>query len=145
AAHGAQIFMLSVTRVTEIWVGIVCAGIVLAITDSGGAPQKLAAELGAIVTGIAGGLCGALAPNNTRPSDSRDVRRQLIARVAALDGMIEAADGESSHVRYQSPRLRQAVSSLFAALSGWRAVAHQVEGSEDRETRRDADLIMQML
>ena len=36
-------FMLAITRVSEIWIGIVCAGIVLAGTDFGGAQRRLAA------------------------------------------------------------------------------------------------------
>src|SRR3954469_20495164 len=35
-------FMLAITRVSEIWIGIVCAGIVLAGTDFGHAPRRLA-------------------------------------------------------------------------------------------------------
>jgi uncharacterized membrane protein YccC len=45
ATGGASpdIFMLAVTRASEICVGIVCAGIVLAGTDLGGAQRRLAA------------------------------------------------------------------------------------------------------
>jgi len=39
-----QAFMLAVTRVSEIWLGIACAGIVLAGTDFGAAPRRLAAS-----------------------------------------------------------------------------------------------------
>src|SRR5881398_2157420 len=35
-------FMLAITRVSEIWIGIVCAGVVLAATDHGGARRVLA-------------------------------------------------------------------------------------------------------
>ncbi|HEX5079255.1 MAG TPA: FUSC family protein [Geminicoccaceae bacterium] len=42
-----QIFMLAVTRASEICIGIVCAGIVLAGTDFGSAPRRLAALLAA--------------------------------------------------------------------------------------------------
>jgi len=38
-----QAFMLAITRVSEIWIGIACAGIVLAGTDRGGTPRRLAA------------------------------------------------------------------------------------------------------
>jgi uncharacterized membrane protein YccC len=37
-----QIFNFAVMRVSEIWIGIVCAGIVLAGTDFGAAPRRLA-------------------------------------------------------------------------------------------------------
>src|ERR1700756_1676640 len=35
-------FMLAIFRVSEIWIGIVCAGIVLALSDLGGARRRLA-------------------------------------------------------------------------------------------------------
>jgi len=38
-----EVFTLAVTRVSEIWIGIACAGIVLAGTDFGGTPRRLAA------------------------------------------------------------------------------------------------------
>ena len=37
-----HIFNFAVMRVSEIWIGIVCAGIVLAGTDFGAAPRRLA-------------------------------------------------------------------------------------------------------
>src|SRR6185295_9978049 len=39
------VFMLAITRASEICIGIVCAGIVLAGTDLGGAKRRLAASL----------------------------------------------------------------------------------------------------
>src|SRR5271163_1745435 len=39
-----QAFTLAVTRVSEISIGIVCAGIVLGGTDLGGAPRRLATQ-----------------------------------------------------------------------------------------------------
>jgi uncharacterized membrane protein YccC len=41
----AQAFMLAIYRASEISIGIVSAGIVLAGTDLGGAPRRLAAHL----------------------------------------------------------------------------------------------------
>src|ERR1700686_189478 len=49
-----QAFTLAVTRASEICIGIVCAGIVLAATDFGGARRRLAALFAAISAGIAG-------------------------------------------------------------------------------------------
>src|ERR1700685_4568581 len=40
-----EAFTLAITRVSEIWIGIVCAGIVLAGSDFGAAPRRLAALL----------------------------------------------------------------------------------------------------
>src|ERR1700720_293451 len=42
---GGDVFMLAVFRTSEIGLGIVCAGIVLAGTDFGGARRRLAARL----------------------------------------------------------------------------------------------------
>src|SRR5262245_17260356 len=49
-----QVFMLAVTRVSEISIGIVSAGIVLAGTDLGGARRRLAALLATPSVEIAG-------------------------------------------------------------------------------------------
>jgi uncharacterized membrane protein YccC len=40
-----EVFMLAVTRASEIWIGILCAGTILALTDFGGAAEKLAGKL----------------------------------------------------------------------------------------------------
>src|ERR1700687_5814190 len=70
ATGGANgdVFMLAITRASEICIGIVCAGVVLAGTDFGGARRRLAvqfAELAAEITGRLGGtfaLAGAGVP-----------------------------------------------------------------------------------
>src|SRR5580692_8583339 len=56
----AQAFTLAITRGSEIWIGIACAGIVLAGTDFGGAPRRLAALLGALSAQIASRFGSAL-------------------------------------------------------------------------------------
>src|SRR6201993_1448045 len=48
-----QAFTLAIYRVSEIWIGIVCAGIVLAGTDFGGAQRRLAALLAELARDIA--------------------------------------------------------------------------------------------
>ena len=53
-ANGGEVFMLAVMRASEIWIGIVCAGLVLAGTDFGGARRRLAARLAAITADITG-------------------------------------------------------------------------------------------
>jgi len=49
--HG-EVFMLAVTRTTEICIGIVSAGVVLAGTDLGGAERRLAASFAALSSEI---------------------------------------------------------------------------------------------
>jgi hypothetical protein len=40
-----DVFMLAITRASEICIGIVCAGVVLAGTDFGGSRRRLACSL----------------------------------------------------------------------------------------------------
>jgi uncharacterized membrane protein YccC len=58
ATGGASpdVFMLAVTRASEICIGIVCSGVVLAGTDLGGAQRRLAASLAKLVVEIGGDL-----------------------------------------------------------------------------------------
>jgi uncharacterized membrane protein YccC len=48
-----DVFMLAITRASEICIGIVCAGIVLAGTDLGGAPRQLAVSFASLAAQIA--------------------------------------------------------------------------------------------
>src|ERR1700758_3230612 len=56
ATGGASpdVFLLAVWRATEICIGIVCAGVVLAATDLGGAQRRLAASFADLATDITG-------------------------------------------------------------------------------------------
>ena len=63
-----EAFTLAITRVSEIWIGIVCVGIVLAGTDFGGAGRRLAA------TGR--GFAGRLETNKVTKKQERDHRRR---------------------------------------------------------------------
>src|SRR5260370_3217990 len=119
----SDVFMLAVTRASEICIGIVCAGVVLAGTDFGGARRRLAAQLAALSAEITGRLAGAFSLVGPDLSETRPVRRDLIRRVIALEPVIDEAVGEASDLRYHSPVLQTAVNGLFAALSGWRMVA----------------------
>ena len=49
-------FMLAVTRASEICIGIVCAGVVLAATDFGGARRRLATVLATLTRQITNGF-----------------------------------------------------------------------------------------
>src|SRR5580700_9301706 len=120
----AQVFMLAVYRASEISIGIVCAGAVLALTDFGGARRRLALLLAPLAAEITGRFAGTLAASGAGSPDTQPVRRELIRRVIALDPAIDQAIGESSQLRYHSPLLQRAVDGLFGALAGWRAVAN---------------------
>lgn len=143
-AHG-DVFMLAVTRASETCIGIVCAGIVLAATDLGGARRLLATLFADLTARIAAGLASTFAPTGPEPSATRSMRRALIQRVIALDPMIDETLGESAQIRYHSPVLERAVDSLFAALAGWRTVANHIVQLPSAEYRQEAGIILQIL
>jgi uncharacterized membrane protein YccC len=140
-----EVFMLAITRASEICIGIICAGVVLAATDFGGARRRLAAQLAAISDEIARGFAGTFLLVGPDVSETRLVRRELIRRVIALDPVIDEALGEASDLRYHSPVLQAAVGGLFAALSGWRMVAIHLELLPSDQGRHEAELIQRNL
>src|SRR6202790_3092442 len=144
ATGGANgdVFMLAITRASEICIGIVCAGVVLAGTDFGGARRRLAAQLAALSAEITARFAGTFVLAGPQESEARPVRRDLIRRVIALEPVIDGALGESSDLRPHSPALQAAVAGLFAALSNWRMVALHLELLPTDQGRREADIIL---
>src|SRR5262245_25651539 len=136
-----QVFMLAVTRATEICIGIVSAGLVLALTDLGGARRRLAESLAASTAEISGRFVRSLRLTGARLQETQVARRELVARVGALDPAIDEAIGESWQLRDHLPVLQTAVEGLFGALSGWRAVAVHLESLPDDEARRQGDAV----
>ena len=137
-----QVFMLAVTRASEICIGIVCAGIVLAGTDFGGSQRQLAALFVSLAAEIAGRFAAMLEPAGSRPSDTRAQRRELTRRVIALDPAVNLAMGESSQLRYHSPVLQRAVEGLFTALDGWRGVAAHLSRLPDGVAQQEAETVL---
>ena len=137
-------FRLAVARASEICIGIVCAGIVLASTDFGGAQSRLAARFADLSAGIIAGLLRALATVGHELDDAMPVRREFIRGVVALDPVIDQTLGESAEIRYHSPVLQNAVDGLFTALSGWRAVAN-LHGLPAGETRQEVVAVLENL
>jgi uncharacterized membrane protein YccC len=137
-----EAFTLAITRVSEIWIGIACAGIVLAGTDFGGAPRRLAALLGALSAQIASRFGSALTLAGSALSDMQPVRRELVRQVIALDPAIDHAIGESSRLRYHSQVLQAAKDSLFEALAGWSAVVWRLARLPDDAARQEADAVL---
>src|SRR6202051_3454171 len=107
-----QAFTFAIIRVSEIWIGIVCAGVVLAGTDFGAAPRRLAGLLADLSVKIALRF-GATLTSVDPSSHTQPIRRELIRQVIALDPVIDEAIGESSQLRYHSPVLQEAVDGLF--------------------------------
>jgi uncharacterized membrane protein YccC len=144
ATGGANtdVFMLAVSRASEICIGIVCAGIVLAGTDLGGAQRRLAALFAGLSAEIAGRLVGTLALAGPGMPETQPVRRELARQVIALDPVIDEAMGESSQLRYHSPVLQRAVDGMFVALAGWRMVAVHLARLPHDTARQGAEAVL---
>jgi Fusaric acid resistance protein family len=136
-------FMLAITRVSEIWIGIVCAGIVLAGTDFGAARRRLAGVFATVSAEIVDGFGATLTQPGSGPADTQQpVRRELMRKVIALDPVVDEAIGESSTLRYHSPVLQGAIEGLLAALRAWRIVAVRLTRLPDRLAREQADAVL---
>jgi len=138
-----EAFMLAVTRVSEISIGILSAGVVLALTDFGGARRRLAAQFAAISSEITGRYTGTLAVAGANFDDTQRVRRELARQVIALDAVIDEAVGESSQLRFYSPVLQTAVDGLLSALASWRSVAAHLRGLTADLARQEAQVVLQ--
>jgi uncharacterized membrane protein YccC len=134
-----QAFMLAVYRVSEIWLGIVCAGIVLAGTDFGGAQRRLAALLAELAREMAARFTLTLRRGSP---EGRTVRREFIRRVIAANPVIDEVKGESSTLRYHSPVLHQAVDAMFAVLAAWRTVDARLRRTLGASGARDARQVL---
>lgn len=135
-------FTLAISRATEICIGIVCAGIVLAATDLGGARRRLAASFAALAAEITSQFGRTLAELPTF-AETQSIRRELTRRVIALEPVIDEVIGESAQIRYHSPVLQAAVDGLFAALASWRAVAARLASLPRAGARAQAGAVLQ--
>ncbi len=140
-----QAFMLAVIRLSEICIGIVSAGIVLAGTDFGGAPRRLAKLYAGLSATIMANFTRTLALAGPELPDTQPMRRDFLRRVIALDPMIDQTLGKSSHIRYHSAVLQRAVGGLFTVLAGWRAVAFHLGRLPNERARREAAEVLQRL
>jgi uncharacterized membrane protein YccC len=137
--------LTAINRTTEICIGIVCAGLVLGLSDLGGAPRRLAALFADLAAAITAGFIGELASAGREPFDTQTIRREFTRRVIALDPIIDESLGESSHLRYHSPVLQSAVDGLLAALCSWRVLANHLVRLPGDGARQDATVILQSL
>jgi uncharacterized membrane protein YccC len=141
----SDVFLLAVTRASEICIGIACAGIVLAGTDLGGAQRRLAESFANLAAEIMGRFIRMLDLAEPQPPDTKAERREFVRRVITLDPVIDQALGESSHMRYHSPKLQTAIYGLFRALDGWRGVATHLSRLSEAARRQGADIILRSL
>ena len=137
-----EVFMLAVTRASEICIGILCAGIVLAGTDLGGARQRLAVSFATLSAEIVSRFTSMLAQAGRQIPDTQLRQRELVGGVLALDSEIDQAIGESSDLRYRSSILQTAVQGLFTALESWRGVATHLNKLPDDVAHREAKLLL---
>ena len=124
-------FQLALSRGTEICIGIVCAGLVLALTDRGGSRRRLAMLLGGLSSHVTGGLVHALSLTHVEQTEARTARRQLLVRVTGLDAVIDQALGEIATLPFHPRTLQVAVDGLFTAILAWRTVANHLEGEPE--------------
>ena len=137
-----EAFLLAVFRASEICIGIVCAGVVLAVTDLGGAQRRLATLFAAISSEISSRFTGTLVSAGAGFEETQTVRRELVRRLIALDPIIDEALGESTQLRYHSPVLQIALDGLLSAMAGWRSVAVVLARSPDERARQEAGAVL---
>lgn len=131
----------AIFRVVEITVGIVSAGVVLALTDLGGARRRLAGQFAQAAVGVLSGLAGSFARAGPDDRASSDMRREAMRRVIALDPLIDTALGEASDLRYRSGILQAAVTGLVTTVSAWRTLALGLRGLSVAERAAEAQPI----
>jgi uncharacterized membrane protein YccC len=137
-----QVFTLALTRATEICIGIVSAGIVLAGTDFGSARRRLTGQFASAVADVGAGFLRALTLPGSMQAATRSARRALIRRVTGLDSSADEAIGESSEIRSRSDTLQHAMDGLFTALAGWTMIANHMAQLCDKEGREEAAEIL---
>jgi uncharacterized membrane protein YccC len=133
------VFIFAIDRALEICIGIVSAGVVLALTDLGHSRRQLATECADLSSAIMDGFASAFTTASVNLDQFRGLRRELLRRVIALDPMIDAAIGEASDLRYRSAVLQRAVSGLMETISAWRKVAFAIALNGDSTTQREAN------
>lgn len=138
-------FMLAVTRATEISIGIICAGIVVAGTDFGGARRRLAEQLAELTGEIASGLAGSLANVTDDAGAATITQRGLVRRVIALNPVIDETLGESSEIRYSSAVLQRAVDGMLSALAAWYALSRHLATLSRSEAQHEALLVLEKI
>jgi uncharacterized membrane protein YccC len=120
-------FQLAIARASEISLGIVCAGLVLATTDLGSTRRRLATLLAGLSAEIAGGLSRAIRMPESMQAESRTQRRGLALRIAGLGTVIDQAAGEIANRPLRPRAIQAAADSLFDAVTAWRSVATHLE------------------
>src|ERR1700754_682005 len=141
----SDVFLLAVTRASEICIGIACAGIVLAGTDLGGGQRRLAASFASLAAEITSRFSRMLTLAGPQLADTQAERRDFVQRIVALEPLVDQTLGESSHLRYHASILQTAVYGLFRALDGWRGVATHLAHLPENLERERAEVILRSI
>jgi uncharacterized membrane protein YccC len=145
ASNSGDVTILAIDRALEICIGIVSAGVVLALTDLGQSRRKLAAEFAALSTAIMDGFADCFLTASSSLDQFQALRRDLLRRVIALDPVIDAAIGEASDLRYRSPVLQRAVSGLMETIVAWRWAAFEIARNRDAAVTGEAHAVHDQL
>src|SRR5271155_3379394 len=145
ATNSGDVTILAIDRALEICIGILSAGVVLALTDLGHSRRKLAAEFTALSTAVMDGFADCFLTASSSLDEFRALRRDLLRRVIALNPTIDAAIGEASDLRYRSAVLQRAVSGLLETISAWRAAAFEIARSGNTGASREAHAVHDQL
>ena len=140
-----QVFEIAVSRASEICIGIVCATLVIALTDLGSSPRRLSELLSRLIAETARHLADVLATGGAQYREGPEVRRALIARTAALDPIIDQAAGEAPELLQRRSVLHAAMNGLFAALSGTRIVETHLRSLSEADAHRTASIVLDCL
>ena len=140
-----QVFWIAVWRASEICLGIACAGVVLGVTDLGGAQRRLATSFASLAAEFMARFTRMLALAGPQLPDTLNERREFTRRIIALDPLIDQALGKSGHARADAPSLQTAVYGLIRALNGWRGVARHLTRSADERERQEAATILRSI
>jgi uncharacterized membrane protein YccC len=138
-----QVFLLAVDRATEIVIGIVAAGIVLAGTDFGSARRRLGEQLAATLAAIGAGFIRAV--YGEAATTSREMRRSLLRSASTLYAVADEAAGESSEIRYRSAVLQDALDGLLASIASWSVIANYLQQLPGDRAREDADSVLKLI
>ncbi len=122
-----QVFVLAVSRASEIMIGIACATVLVAGTDLGQARRQLMLEMSSTAALLSSQLIALLQTAGSAGSDSRPLRRDVIKRITALGPTIDAAFGEVSDLRERRSTLLSGVDGLFAVTAEWRTLADHLD------------------
>jgi uncharacterized membrane protein YccC len=140
-----HVFEIAVGRASEICIGIVCATLVIALTDLGSSPRRLSELLSQLIAETTSHLADVLAKGGAQDREGPEVRRALLARTAALDPIIDQAAGEAPELLRRRSVLHAAMNGLFAALSGTRIVETHLRSLPEADAHRTASIVLDCL